>query len=236
MARDYRYKHQYTHNDSYDRRLRSETLPRRGAVESEGADVSPVVQKRLSPLRVFIALSLFILTVFALFGAYFVITHFANKAVSNEAVAVEVVEPVAPAESALPVQKEVIKPEVTSEGPINVKALPNPQTLQTPAIDYEFYDSLKSVEVVADVEVLSVKLDRPHYLIAASFRDKARAEEEIRRFARHDIKLLLSESEYKGRPMYYLKSREFTDRLELNKTKNRLKSLGAHVLTYKRTQ
>lgn len=235
MARDYRYKHQYTHNDSYDRRLRSETLPRRGAVESEGADVSPFVQKKLSPLRVFIALSLFILTVFALFGAYFVITHFANKTVSNEVVAVEVVEPVAPKQIQI-VQKEEIKPEVKSDGPINVKALPNPQTLQIPAIDYEFYDSLKSVEVVTDVEVLSVKLDRPHYLIAASFRDKARAEQEIRRFARHDIKLLLSESEYKGRPMYYLKSREFTDRLELNKTKNRLKSLGAHVLTYKRTQ
>ena len=95
------------------------------------------------------------------------------------------------------------------------------------------FNHLKDLEVVTNVEVLSVEMSHPHYLIAGSFRDERAAQRELKRLQVVEPNLKIKASESRGRPVFYIKSQLFTDRLDMNKIRNRLRGAGAHVQVIK---
>ena len=239
MARDYRYKQRRLDYDDEEEVVVSRRTPRRRSYERHldddqsvtsdeaNIDAEPSRKAPRSKISALRAIVYSLVVVLCLLGIYTVIDHFSGKFFSA---AEESVGEFDLNQKPKPVV-EAIEPETLaeeSEG-FTVEALPNPNAQYHQEMKYDFYDHLKELEVVTDVEVLSVELKQPHYLIAGSFRHKVAAERELKRLKEVESSLYLRESVSKGRPVFYLKTQLFTDRLDMNKVRNRLRGAGANV-------
>ena len=243
MARDYRYKH--TPNKRASRRQHREEEEARANEHG----------RPLTPLKVLLSVILAILLMLSVLGVYFVIDHFMSKAVQStvESVPEGSVQEEASVKAQTSVEVETVAPilsepeqantvsviepapkETSHDTGMTIQAMPNPQSLEREVLDFEFYDALGSLEVDADVEVLSVQLGVPHYLIAGSFRERYLAQREQQRLAQYGLNLYISESTYRDRPIFYLKTKYYTDRLDMNAMRNKLRSRGAQVLVLKK--
>jgi cell division protein FtsN len=187
----------------------------------------------------------------ALMGAYWVVTHFAERGVksekveASEAVAeaeplndVSVTDDTAPSDETAPVTTQSGADDDThgssEPAPKLVEALPNPHAHEASAekkeVAFTFYQGLAEAEVVVDAIPLSVKLDVPHYIQAGSFGAKRYALAEQKRLKAHGQSLTVSKLTTEHGTYYRLRMGPFDDRLALNKQRNALRRLGVDTL------
>ncbi len=176
----------------------------------------------------------------ALFGGFFVVQHFAHHGVKSESPVTEVVEtvtesvsPEPPAEESGALTEKVA--DESTEVPLVVESLPMAKAqaeAETP-LQYTFYDGLAKTEVVVDVEPISVKLNAPYYIQAGTFGSRDMAQKEQARLKTHGQDLTISTVTWKGRVYYRLRVGPYDDRLEMNKKRNELRSLGVDTLLIK---
>ncbi|KUJ74375.1 hypothetical protein AVO42_02900 [Thiomicrospira sp. XS5] len=176
----------------------------------------------------------------ALFGGFFVVQHFAHHGVKSESQVAEVVETVTESVSPeQPAEETNVSAEETAEeaadAPLVVESLPvgNAQAEMETPLQYTFYDGLAKTEVVVDVEPISVKLNAPYYIQAGTFGTRDVAQKEQARLKSHGQDLTISTVTWKGRVYYRLRVGPYDDRLEMNKKRNELRSLGVDTLLIK---
>jgi cell division protein FtsN len=219
MARDYRYK--------------------KSVVIEPDPNLPKEVEKGSGLIRSILAMVVILATAF---GGYKVINHFASKSsakkttviLESETVVEDVKKQAEEVSEILETPKKV-EPSLDEKEEIKTFAekdvLSQTENAEQTSQELDFYDALMNMEVsTGDVEVISVELDRPFYIIAGSFRNQSSAQREHSRLTKAGFELTLYESTSNNRPIFYLKTKSFTDRLELNSLRNRLKSHGAHVL------
>jgi len=98
---------------------------------------------------------------------------------------------------------------------------------------YSFYQGLGQTEVIVEAELLSVALEQPYYIQAGSFGSKTVAMEEVNRLKKHGQRLEISALTKGSRTYYRLRAGPFTDRLLMNKQRNKLRKLGVDTLLIK---
>lgn len=218
MARDF--KHGYGKpKQTYQRR--SQQGQETEQVSSSG--------KRLVVVAVFLSV-LFI-------GGFVIIQHFATQGIKGEKEVAEVI-----VEESLPAQIETTELEEKAEAPVVKSVLPSQQVKQTvetipvkqnEPVKYTFYKGLAETEVVVDAEPISVELPVPYYVQAGSFGRKEVAEKEQARLRGYGHELEVSRLETSVRVYYRLRLGPFTNRLEMNKQRNKLRMLGVDTLLVK---
>lgn len=176
----------------------------------------------------------------ALFGGFFVVQHFAHYGVKSTPLAAETAESVMEtvlvedaANTAMDVADNTS--EEVPKKPLVVESLPmaKAQTEAEKPLQYTFYDGLAKTEVVVDVEPISVKLNAPYFIQAGTFGSRDVAEKEQARLKSHGQELTISTVTWKGRVYYRLRVGPYDDRLEMNKKRNELRSLGVDTLLIK---
>lgn len=95
---------------------------------------------------------------------------------------------------------------------------------------FQFYEALPHARVEVDAQPLPVKLERPVHILAGTFTDQKRAQQEQARLKRLGYALKVVPVQRKGRTLYQLRSAVIHDRLEMIRLRNGLQKAGARVL------
>lgn len=194
---------------------------RRSQVESKPAVAEPKAGvKRL--LIMVMALTLVLLS------GYWIAQHFVTQGVKSES----------EKPSSKILSSEVAKaPKVTAQqqpqlaaqvAPIVVESMPVASVSSPKSIQYTFYQGLAETEVVVDAEPIPVKLADPYYIVAGTFGSEVVAQKELERLT--TAQEAVSLSIFKTERYFRLRAGPFDDRLELNRKRNVLRSLGADTL------
>lgn len=173
-------------------------------------------------------MSLVVLLTVLLLSGYWIAQHFATQGVKSDSekpASNILTSEVAKAPKVMTSQPQQLAAQVA---PIVVESLPMPTVEQPKSIQYTFYHGLAETEVVVDAEPIPVKLADPYYIVAGTFGSESVARQELDRLssAQEDVSLSL----FKTERYYRLRAGPFEDRLELNKKRNVLRSLGADTL------
>lgn len=213
MARDYKQKH-YAPKQAYKR-------------QSQQAEDEPV-SKGISAKWVFV---IALLMTFGLLFGFYVVQHFAQhgvKSAEKSPVLLSETTETGKGKPVLSVQKktdELTEKKSVVEASVNHLA-PTPHQ----KIKYSFYKGLAKTEVIVDAEPISVELPVPYYIQAGTFNEMSRAQKEHQRLKQFGFDLQLSTIKWKGKLYYRLRLGPFTNRLEMNKTRNQLHKLGVDTL------
>lgn len=210
MARDYKQKH-YAPKQAYKR---------------QSQQVEEPVGKGISAKWVFVVALL--MTLGLLLGFY-VVQHFAQHGVkSNEKPSMQLSETTEKMKQVLATPQKAEAPVVKKpvfEASVNHLAAEPHQSIK-----YSFYKGLAKTEVIVDAEPISVELPVPYYIQAGTFNEMSRAQKEHQRLRQFGFDLQLSTITWKGKMYYRLRLGPFTNRLEMNKTRNQLHKLGVDTL------
>lgn len=194
---------------------------RRSQVDSKPAAESKIGLKRL--------ISLMILLTLLLFLGYWIAQHFMTQGVKSDSE--KPVEEILTSEVADTIQVPSSRtPQLAAQvAPLVVESLPVSSSVESSkSIQYTFYQGLAETEVVVDAEPIPVKLADPYYIVAGTFGSEEVAQKELSRLssAQESVNLTV----FKTDRYYRLRAGPFEDRLELNRKRNVLRSLGADTL------
>lgn len=162
----------------------------------------------------------------AFVAGYFVASHFLHGQSRASQPSSTVFQQATPQKQARPVPQSaaaVKQPEVKAPQPENAENLP----------DFSFYTSLPREEVQVDAKPLPIKLEQPVVIVAGTFRNEARAQQERVRLARQGFELRIVSRQVNGRTLYQLRTAPLDNKLDVNLLRNRLSQAGARVLVVK---
>lgn len=209
MSRDYRYGHNQ-HKTGFQRQSQKQADQR---------------ERSAGRGRVWLISALLSL---CLVGGFLIVQHFTGVQAKKESQPPsKIYSEVNEAAPALPEEKGGITVEAVSSSP--EKAGSNSGEAPKP-LGYSFYEGLKETEVVVDAVPISVQLEHAYYIHAGTFGKQKYALQEQQRLKRLGQAVSLSVIEQSGRTYYRLRTGPFQDRLEMNRVRNELRSLGVDTL------
>lgn len=189
-------------------------------------DLKPAAESKIGLKRL---ISLMILLTLLLFLGYWIAQHFMTQGVKSDSE--KPVDEILTSEVADTIQVPSSRtPQLAAQvAPLVVESLPVSSSVESSkSIQYTFYHGLAETEVVVDAEPIPVKLANPYYIVAGTFGSEAVAQKELNRLssAQESVNLTV----FKTDRYYRLRAGPFEDRLELNRKRNVLRSLGADTL------
>lgn len=214
MSRDYRYGHNRNQNGF-----------QRKSQQAESKSVRSRSVGKVWVVGIFVSVSFL--------GGFLIAQHFIKSKEHNEV----------QAPSKIYTEVNTVQPESKDNKTITVEAVKTSKSMDEEDGDkaekaeekqeYSFYQGLKETEVVVDAVPISVKLDDAYYIHAGTFGSEKVALQEQRRLARMGQQVEVSKVQKGERVYYRLRVGPYVDRLEMNKKRNELRSLGVDTLLVK---